>query len=271
MIEIVITDLDGTLLDSDRRISDTDFQTLKKLGTMNVCRVVATGRSLHTARRNLADDFPIDYVFFSSGCGIFDWTMKRHIFSRSLDSSDVVAITETLFESGVDFAIQHPIPENHRFAYHETGKWETDFATRCELYREFAAPLDSDVRHVTEASQIIAIIPNDVNLFHSIKSKLASYKVIRTTSPLDGVSIWIEIFPSDVSKGSAAQWLCERLAIDAKHSLAVGNDYNDIDLLNWAGQSYVVANSPEDLKSNYAITDDNHSSGFTKAVEKAGL
>ena len=57
----VFTDLDGTLLNSNQRLSDINRQTLTSLGKAGICRIVATGRSLYSAQRVLDDEFPIDY------------------------------------------------------------------------------------------------------------------------------------------------------------------------------------------------------------------
>ena len=57
---IVVSDLDGTLLDSSARLSPRNRSTLQSLGDQGVVRVVATGRSLHSARLVLDDGFPID-------------------------------------------------------------------------------------------------------------------------------------------------------------------------------------------------------------------
>jgi hydroxymethylpyrimidine pyrophosphatase-like HAD family hydrolase len=92
--------------------------------------------------------------------------------------------------------------------------------------------------------------------------------VIRSTSPLDGKSIWIEIFPKTVSKGLAAAWLCQRLGCDPANVIGIGNDYNDIDLLNWTQHSFVVENAPYELKQKFQITESNVNSGFTKVVQK---
>ena len=58
----VFTDLDGTLLNSNQRLSDINRQTLISLGKAGICRIVATGRSLYSAQRVLDDAFPIDYL-----------------------------------------------------------------------------------------------------------------------------------------------------------------------------------------------------------------
>ncbi|GIS90911.1 MAG: hypothetical protein CM1200mP20_09520 [Pseudomonadota bacterium] len=53
--------------------------------------------------------------------------------------------------------------------------------------------------------------------------------------------------PSIVSKSSAAAWICRENHLDADSALAVGNDYNDLDLLHWATHARVVANAPAEL------------------------
>ena len=91
--------------------------------------------------------------------------------------------------------------------------------------------------------------------------------MVRTTSPLDGESVWIEIFPNHVSKGTTAAWLAERLGIEPYDTAAVGNDYNDLDLLGWAHRSYVVENAPEDLSPGSMAVASNDESGVAMAVE----
>ena len=67
---LFITDLDGTLLRSDRTFAAADLAGLRRLGELSVIRVVATGRSMFSFERIRPAGLPIDYVIFSSGAGI---------------------------------------------------------------------------------------------------------------------------------------------------------------------------------------------------------
>ena len=73
MLQMVITDLDGTLANPEQKISQADLDTLKRLGEMDIIRVIATGRSLYSAIKILDKNLPIDYLLFSSGAGILSW------------------------------------------------------------------------------------------------------------------------------------------------------------------------------------------------------
>ena len=99
-----------------------------------------------------------------------------------------------------------------------------------------------------------------------LKQKLSGLTVIRTTSPLDHQSTWYEIFPSNVSKSSAAAWVCSEFNLDSNEVFAIGNDYNDLDLLRWCTRSRVVANAPAELTSEFEVVASHDDDGFAQAV-----
>ena len=267
-LEMVVTDLDGTLLNDDHCLSENDLRTLERLKASGVVRVIATGRNIFSAKKVIYPDFPIDYLIFSSGAGLIDWKTKEILFSFELSSDQVVHISNFLINQNIDFMLHKPIPENHNFLYYHSGNHNPDFVRRVKLYSDYAVPLNSNLSEPGSACQFITIIPNDIFLFEQLKKSLPEFKVIRATSPLDGKTMWVEIFPATVSKAKAAQWLCEARKINREHVLAIGNDYNDLDLLHWAKHSYVVANAPVELKCQFDITRSNLESGFTRAVLK---
>lgn len=268
MIRVVVTDLDGTLLRSDSKFNPDDIESLVKLGEQGIMRVIATGRSPYSASKVIADDFPIDYLIFSSGAGIIRWSDKSIIHTNELSAGRVQEVISLLIEMKADFMVHEPIPLNHCFHYYDTGNGNPDFERRLELYREFCQPLIVGVPFPGPASQVLAILPASVQRFNSIAVRLSGLQVIRATSPLDGESIWLEIFPKGVSKAGGLGWLCAHLGnILPDEVAALGNDYNDLDMLGFAGRAYVVSNAPLELKTSFGVVPDNNSSGFTQMVE----
>ena len=73
---IFVSDLDGTLL-RNGRISDGDLRAFRGLRDQGIMRVIATGRSLYSARACLADDFPADYLILSTGNQIVNWPTQN--------------------------------------------------------------------------------------------------------------------------------------------------------------------------------------------------
>ena len=264
--QIVITDLDGTLLNNRQEVSFEDMKSLYWLGENNVIRVIATGRNFFSLSKVLKSNFPIDYLVFSSGAGIYDWKNKTLLHSEYLPDTEVTQISKILINHNVDFMIHEVIPENHKFLFHRSGNHNTDFEKRIWLYKDFAIELDKSKENHAHACQIIAVFPNDISLFDEISSKFQDIKIIRTTSPIDGESIWMEIFPNTVSKGHGIDWLCKHLKINPLNSISIGNDYNDIDMLEYTAKQFVVANAPDDLKEKFPVCKSNLESGFTDAL-----
>jgi Cof subfamily protein (haloacid dehalogenase superfamily) len=265
-IKIVFTDLDRTLLRDDNTFSERNLQALLNLQERGIVVVIATGRNIFSARKVLNSNLPIDYLMFSSGSGIVDWKTQKLIYENHLDSDEVQKVYNIFGTHDVDFMIHHPIPDNHYFDYVKKSKINKDFERRINLYKQYAQNLHIPPKR---ASQFIAILNSREQVkFEEIKQEIDFLKVIRATSPLDHESIWLEVFPKGVSKGHSAHWLCSRLGIDQKYTLGIGNDFNDIDLLEFTSYSCVVANSPEELKEKYIVIDSNQDDGFGKCMEK---
>lgn len=244
-MQMLITDWDGTLFQKDR-LEEKIVNQLKKIKEKGIIRVVATGRNLFSAKKVIDTDFPIDYLIFSSGAGVMDWQKQKLIKKHSLDTSQLQKIVEYLQSENLDFMVHRKVPENHWFYFHRTENHNPDFERRMSLYEKYKLP---QANWEEEASQVLAIIPNKPALFEKIKQLFPELNIIRTTSPLDGKSLWIEIFPKNVSKSQTAEWLSQLLGITT--TLAVGNDFNDEDLLKWANKSYIISSAPAILKYKF--------------------
>ena len=268
---LFIMDLDGTLLRSDRAFSDIDLDALEQLGELGIIRTIATGRSLYSFNKAAVGDLPVDFVIFSMGAGVLQQAGGKVVRRVSLEPHEVKRAYKILKTNRLDFMIHRTIPENHMFSYFRTNEGNDDFERRLELYSRFAVPLDKATDGFGPATQLLAVVPNKVShaVLEKVRSELPDYSVIRTTSPLDGKATWIEIFPTAVSKSRTAAWLAAELKIDIGKIVSVGNDYNDLDLLEWTAHSYVVDNAPVDLKNRFAGVASNNNGGVAEAARRS--
>lgn len=269
---MVVTDLDGTLLDTGSRLAEANRRALEHLGAQGSLRVVATGRSLHSADTVMAADFPIDYLVFSTGAGILDWRTRELLAVHELPVAEAQRALDELLARDLDFMVHLGIPDNHHFFYHRAGPENPDFERRCARYEPFARPLDGrDLAGLT-VSQLLAVeTPQSESHYESLVGVLDHLNVVLTTSPLDHRSRWIEIFAPTASKAQAAEWLRERHGVDHGNVVAVGNDYNDRDLLEWACHAFVVDNAPPALKGRHTVVASNDEEGFAQAMAARGL
>jgi HAD superfamily hydrolase (TIGR01484 family) len=268
-VGMVVTDLDGTLLGSDRQLSAADRDALVHLGRLGITRVVATGRSLFSARRVMDESFPIDFLAHTSGAGIVSWPAQRELRVRHMAAASAAELAAALIARQLDFMLHHAIPDNHRFYLHRTGRSNADFERRVRLYEAHAESLRLPWVSRAPMCQALVIEPApSAHCFSMLREALPAFQVIRTTSPLDGSSTWIEIFPAGVGKGDAAAWLLERERRGTALSVAIGNDYNDLELLEWADRAFVVSNAPAELRERYTAVASNDAGGFSEAVRQ---
>jgi HAD superfamily hydrolase (TIGR01484 family) len=276
--KLFITDLDGTLLNEQRQIGSTDLAALTRMRRAGILVALATGRSNYSLALLLdklgyiapVRGLPVDHIIFSTGAGVMN-ASGRILRSVCLGPADVHFISAHFERLGLDYMIHRPVPDTVHFLYSLKSRENPDFFRRLAIYKAFAAPLSPALlAGFGRATEVLCIVPEEGG--HEIAVELAEifkeYSVIKATSPLDGKSLWIEIFAPTVSKSQAAQWLTEELSIDRERVCAVGNDYNDEDLLHWAGQSFVVANSPASLRDHFPMVVSNNSGGVAEAAAR---
>lgn len=266
-MRIIFTDLDGTLLNSNAEISQTNLDTLfftKKQGIINVA---VTGRNLYSCNKVLASNLPIDYLIFSTGIGTMNFKTREIINSHNFSLEKSHQITKFLQGHNLNIFIHHSAPNNHFFFYTK-GNSNEDFQQRFQLYEDYAVKM-TNINKIGEISQFVIVLSDDDKDYFELKkyieNKITGINIIRATSPINHKNIWLEIYPEIVSKGRAAIDLCDKLNININETIAIGNDYNDCELLKIAGKSYVVANSPDELKSKYQVVANNDEDGFSEA------
>ena len=276
---LFVVDLDGTLLNSARQIGPKDLHALTRLRESKYLIAIATGRSNYSFDQLMAklgysgpsSSLPVDYVIFSTGAGVMDFPGKRLLKSFSLSPADVRFTADYLQASGLDYMIHRPVPDTRHFLYSVNEGNNPDFHARLKMYSNFATCLSPEaLDNVGGATQVLCIVPADRG--HQVAAEIAETlkqcSVIKATSPLDGMSIWVEIFAPNVSKSKGVKWLADTVGLRQDAICAVGNDYNDQDLLRYAGRSFLMANGPSALKANFEGVASNDNGGVGEAVAR---
>ena len=268
-VRAVVTDLDGTLLPSGGTISARSLAALRRLGAEGCLRVIATGRNLYSALQVLPDDFPIDYLVFSSGAGVMRWRDRRLLCTIHLEEGSVREIARFLWDANLNFTVQREMPDNHLFYYTSFYPEPEDFLRRVRFYSPFGTFAGTVDAIRGKATQFLVILDAvQLRLFESLRRELAAYSVVRSTSPVDGRALWLEVFAKGVNMGSTCRRLLEGVGIDMGDCAGLGNDYNDTDFLELCGEAFVVANAPSPLKARYRMVAGVCEDGFVEFVEK---
>jgi len=275
--KLFVVDLDGTFLRDDKSLADADRDALARLRDMGIVTAIATGRSNYSFQK-ITDDLgwnepenqlPVDYVIFSTGAGIMDFPTCTILNKYSLNKDDVIAISDVFSGHDLDYMIHRSIPDTKHFIYSYCSGANSDFETRLDIYKEHGTVLtEGNLSGFGEATEVLCIVDEAAGdqIAGKLSAVLGQYSVIKATSPLDKTSLWIEVFAKEVSKSKAVNWLSKKIGASRANVCAVGNDYNDVDMLDWAGHGYLVSNGPNSLQSDYAIVASNNEGGVAEAV-----
>lgn len=271
MLKLVATDLDGTFLRNDKSISKENLAILEELGERGILRVVATGRNLKKVREVIAGHIPFDYIVFSSGAGVYDCHNQKLLYYQNLSKDTVQQLSDFLVEKDLNFHLFKAVPENYKCWYYRGSVACNEFEAYFDFHQSHSEPLPID-QIDEEACQFLVVFPNDIDRFRMLQAeilqKFAEVKLIRVSSPLETGYIWMEIFHPAVSKGNGVKFICDTLHIDHECTLGIGNDFNDLDLLEFTKYSYMVDNGPQELKERFLLTMSNEENAFAKAVER---
>jgi hydroxymethylpyrimidine pyrophosphatase-like HAD family hydrolase len=256
---LLITDYDGTLKPHLGPVAPENCRIMKKMGQLGLIRAVATGRSLGSFVRDWQPEMELDYLIYSSGMALCRWTAQGpgdHIFLKAFPQEEQkLALKAALTLKMGFFAFWAP-PDSHCFYYYDPPHTPRSrgFSARLEQFKAVASPWPGDEAPEPLSQFLIMVKSRDIVDYKNTLTQIApTLSITQSTSPYDDDCIWLEVFPPGVTKSSGSQALIELLNIGTHETAALGNDFNDLDLLNWAGRSFVVPQSPPALLDRFEV------------------
>ncbi len=268
-IKHVVCDLDGTILNDDKKIALQDLNTLTELGKKGIIRTIATGRSFYSFKKAIPEKIPVDFLVLCSGAFVIDFNTEEVILDKSIEANQVQDIAQFLRKNKIDYQIRQPEPYGHHYFYERFASKNSDFdKLNCE-YASYINPI-SKIENLGTASRIVSIIEDEsqIKIFDKLSDK---FSIIRATSPINHKTIWIEAYAKNVNKGTALDALNQRLGITNCNTIGLGNDYNDTHFLDIVSQSFITQNSPQSLRNRYTTTTDNNSAPLTQIAKRLGI
>ena len=249
-MELIVFDLDGTLLNRQSTISDYTSETLKLLSKREIAYTVATGRTLHGARAILEGHcFPLPQAYKN---GVMIWHPQQQKFSSSttLTAAELENVVHACVHQGLTPFVFTMDEDEESTVYHPALQTESDF----ELIRVLG--LDGHVR-----MRALDELPADAAVTHvnSIGAPNAVQAVVRSVEDeahlvaYSGLARegaewhWLDIHHSDASKGGAIKTLKELLGLE--RVICFGDSDNDLSMFEAADEGYAPANANDAIKS----------------------
>lgn len=282
MIKLIATDMDGTLLNAAHEISQENQEAIKFAQEHGITVVIATGRAFYEANTPVAEtDLKVPYICLN-GAEVRDETFN--IMSTShLNHSLVSKITSTLKEKDIYYQVY-----TNRGIYTENPQRDLeiyiDIAERAgqkadveKIENSIQKRIDNGTLKIVDNYDKIEDIPgelimkilafdSDLGKIDLVGQELAQSPNLAVSSSSRGN---LEITHSDAQKGIALSTIAKQLGIDLKDVMALGDNLNDVSMLEGVGYSVAMDNAAPEVKTvaKY-VTDSNENSGVGKAIMK---
>ena len=270
--DLLAVDLDGTLFDSSRAVSEENHQALRKAERAGTKIAVVTGRRLPAAMPFI-EHLDIDPVLgFNSGA-IIKEGFKGPILVRQF-LSRIVAIKVLALgrEAGVE-PVLHDGPN---------GEGEIFIETAPTSNRSLAAYLEKAIpppRYVPDLIRVVDHDPVQVGFAAGVRAirDLAERIEQHIEEPLYlGISEYpdrdlalLDVLSPLATKAKALLSLASRYGIPKERTMAVGDNWNDLEMLEAAGTAVLMSNAPPDLRARgFTLTASNDEAGVARAIEK---
>lgn len=254
---LIAIDSDGTLRKTDGSVSAFTKDVIKRVQEKQNIVLIATARPrYHTLE--LSNKIGInDYFISSNGAEVFDIKNNNVIYANYISKNDCLKVYNETKNLGL----------RAMFVYDNT-----EYVTLFKRNDNQVLLDDNNIGELKEKNiKQITVISNDKENLLSYKKMISQSKSIRVidSSTENNNEIWFSIVNKDSSKGKALEELAKYLNISQDKVVAIGNDSNDLSMINYANYSIAVSNANEEiLDSAKCIIKSNDEDGVAYYLEE---
>ncbi|MGX7417989.1 Cof-type HAD-IIB family hydrolase [Carnobacterium gallinarum] len=284
MIELIASDMDGTLLNEKMVISETNAQAIAEAERRGIKFMVSTGRG-YTEAHPLLTAVGISCPMITlNGAQVYDENGKI-VENIGIEKDTIRIILKTLKEHNIyaEVVTSKGIYSDNKVKRIESVASllvnlnpETTYkmgvvlaAARLELmninYIDDYQELVDD--HSIEVLKLIAFSDDGQNTLGPIKVELEKLGSLAITSSFINN---IEINHKDAQKGIALKRVAKRLGISMDNVMSIGDNFNDVSMLQVAGVSFAMENAEEEVKGHAKyLTSSNNQNGVAEAIMRS--
>ena len=236
-IKLVITDMDGTLLNSKHQVSSKFLKQYKQLQSHNILFVAASGRPYYSIIEKL-DSIKNDIIVVAENGGIIVDNTKV-LASKSIDKSKIKTIDNIINELEGIITI---------YCTKDLAYIKETTQENINIVKEYY----SNYQLINSISEIKDKVVK-IALYHPKSSEICIYPFVKRFNDKNKVIIsspnWIDISEKGINKGNALNLLQQKYNVKESEILAFGDYNNDIEMLKKAKFSVAMKNAHEDVKS----------------------
>ena len=266
MKKILFTDLDGTLLKNDKSVSVGNRQAIHRMLDAGHCLVLSTGRPVKSGMyvvKKLGLTLPGCYMSAFNGAVLYDCAADCVLDVRTMPIEDV----EYLFEEAKQYGIHIQTYSNAHLLAQEYDK-ELEYYLHTtqmpyKMVKNIFGALDEEPCKVLLASL------DEPEKLKKFQSDHREWEESRSTS-FFSCREYLEYCPKGIDKGRGVRFMREFLNVERELTFAVGDERNDIPMLQEAGTGIAVKNAHMDVKrvADYVTVRDNEHDAVKEVIEE---
>lgn len=271
--KLLVLDVDGTLLNSNREMSERTIKTLKKVQQNGVRIALATGRPTYGVlpyAKAIDLDFNDGYIISYNGAKVLEASTGKILFERTIDPKMVPYLEKQAERGGCVLAFY----ENDEVVATDTSNHH--IVDEAQMNNMALRQVDSISDAMEGLKDDTKLWPTEVILVNDDEQMLTGleeYLQRHLNGVMDTIHsnpYYLEIVGYQVGKSHAMSALVQKLGISMKEVLAFGDGRADINMLQMAGTGIAMGNAPEEVKrcADY-ITLSNDEDGAAIAIERA--
>jgi Cof subfamily protein (haloacid dehalogenase superfamily) len=257
-VKLIAFDLDGTLLTSDKRITERAEKVIKALANAGVVMTPCTGRPPRNTKAYI-QQLGLRSAFVFNGAGFYTSLTDTTIYRHCLTKDTALQIIKQLREAipGVIAGME----TSHGW-YLDSGYYEW---RKTQPYVPQQEP--------TGVGDICDFVDNTVVKIYFRKPGMTAKTMSLALTGIDSYFTWssselLEVMAHGVNKREALTYICTELGISWQEVIAFGDEHNDQGMLMWAGLGIAMANAkPEAEEAADFTTKSNDEDGVALVLE----
>ncbi len=266
-LEAVACDLDGSLYNSSRKVSPMDLITISKLKSMGIPVFICTGRAYHFTKDavgQVGKDLPICCC---NGGHVLNPATNETLYSRPIDKALAMRVLNYLVEQDIPYIIyttdQVIFRDDKMDRYVHWARENNKVCEGNKVKMSFMCDDDVDLENSTIIKFLLAYI--DEKQEAKFKADMNSDGALNCVISEVGV---LDVNSAGTNKGDGVKFLAEYIGFSPENTLAMGDNFNDLDMLKTCGVAVVPEGGTEGAKALADfITCDNNNSPLTYAIE----
>lgn len=265
-VKLIALDLDDTLLNDERKISDGNMSALQECAEKGIYVVLCSGRAedaiLPFVRRlEIAGKEAGRYIIAINGCSVFDMHKREQIFCKKVYGEILTRANEI----AENFGLFSEVYTADTIFYGKETKWTRLDVELCglkgKLVENYADFIKKDFTKM--------LVPGEperlLELQKILRAEFGERAVIFTSKPY-----FLEILPPHCGKGEAVEWLSNELGFGLEKTMGFGDSMNDESLIKMTKYGVAMTNGLDAIKeiADFVTEKDNNHDGVGDFLRK---